>query len=392
MSKKRYVCKSQGFSLVELMVTIGILGGLSLVITQMIGTTTKSTKELEASSEITTILSTANKILLDHDACGNTFGGVDLSSETTIPNIRNVVDNIVYSQGTLYGNRAVRLIELNVVDITLNNVPAPSTERYGTFNLEMVFEKESMLIDSISNISKNILIQVRTNNANEVLSCHSHESNAIETAMIQSCEALEGTFNLTTEKCELSPYRIPNQRLNSMAISEEYIDEMLNIVSGGASTLTIGDSPASDELILNTQVTANGLITANEGITIADTKELTMASDEDLKMNIKEIEGVLDIISELRGVHFEWKKNGKRAVGLIAQDIQKHYPELVKRSPRGHLTVDYLSFNAVLLKGIKELNQERLRTKEELDDVYKRLQVLETHIKKMNQVDIKEKE
>jgi len=80
-------------------------------------------------------------------------------------------------------------------------------------------------------------------------------------------------------------------------------------------------------------------------------------SDERLKINIKNIENALESIINLRGVKYDWKDgHGKREVGVIAQDIEKEYPELIYRDENDYLTVDYPKLSGVLIEGVKELN------------------------------------
>ena len=112
------------------------------------------------------------------------------------------------------------------------------------------------------------------------------------------------------------------------------------------------------------------------------------ASDERLKDKVTEIPNAIDKIKELKGVSFEWKGNGakdfphedgKKDIGVIAQDVQKVLPEAVEAAPfdlekdmeensDGSFTEkvtsksgkDYLTVNSeklipVLIQGIKEL-------------------------------------
>jgi len=361
-----------GFSLVEVMISASILAGLSLVIMQLVKDTTVTTKRFEASAEVTTIMSNINQILLDHDACKNTFQGVDISNETTITDVRNTVGiggSPVFSVGNEYGNRALEIVAFDIKDIQLNAVPAPSTEKYGTFYLEVTFDKINRFLEGSTQVTKKTFIQVRTDSNDVILNCHSHESNAIESAMAKSCKALEGNLDLVSGKCILSPYRDPNQDLESMGISESYINDLLMIGSGLDGSLTIGDSPG-DMLIFETP------ITANSNITISDGNILTMSSDERLKADIVEITDALKHIESLRGVRFNWRHNGRPAIGFIAQEVEKTLPELVRYDREGHLSVDYLSVNAVLLQALKEV-------KEKLDKSEERYKSLESRIKNL---------
>lgn len=96
----------------------------------------------------------------------------------------------------------------------------------------------------------------------------------------------------------------------------------------------------------------------------------TAFSDERLKDNIKPIENSLEAIKKLNGVTYDWKANGKSSVGVIAQNIQEVFPELVKEvQPIGEdekrLTVNYDGLVGVLIEAVKELKAEveTLKTK-----------------------------
>lgn len=89
----------------------------------------------------------------------------------------------------------------------------------------------------------------------------------------------------------------------------------------------------------------------------------TAFSDERLKENIKPIEKPLEAIQKLNGVTYDWKANGKSSIGVIAQDVQKVFPELVKEvqpleGDEKRLTVNYDGLIGVLIESIKELQAE----------------------------------
>ena len=82
------------------------------------------------------------------------------------------------------------------------------------------------------------------------------------------------------------------------------------------------------------------------------------ASDARLKKDVVPLEGALDKIDAIRGVHYHWidaAQPQERQVGVIAQEIQGAYPELVREGGNGFLSVDYPKLTAVLIQSIKEL-------------------------------------
>jgi hypothetical protein len=78
-------------------------------------------------------------------------------------------------------------------------------------------------------------------------------------------------------------------------------------------------------------------------------------SDEKLKTNVQRLENPTENLLKLRGVTFNWKENNKADVGLIAQDVQNVYPQLV-RTDNDHLQVDYQKLVAPLIESVRELN------------------------------------
>ena len=87
----------------------------------------------------------------------------------------------------------------------------------------------------------------------------------------------------------------------------------------------------------------------------------TAFSDERLKENIKPIESPLESIKKLNGVTYDWKANGSPSIGVIAQNIQEVYPQLVKEvqpieGDEKRLTVNYDGLIGVLIETVKELS------------------------------------
>ena len=90
----------------------------------------------------------------------------------------------------------------------------------------------------------------------------------------------------------------------------------------------------------------------------------SISSDERLKQNIITIDNSLDLVSQLRGVRFDWtkgKRKGQHDIGVIAQEVEKVIPEIVKEKEMGLLdgntykTVDYDKLSVVLIEAVKEL-------------------------------------
>ena len=89
--------------------------------------------------------------------------------------------------------------------------------------------------------------------------------------------------------------------------------------------------------------------------------ELTIDSDMRLKSNIISLSGALAKLLEIDGKTYTMKSNEKDAkIGLLAQDVQKVLPELVKESDdkQGTLSVNYQGLIPVLINAIKEQQEQ----------------------------------
>jgi len=95
---------------------------------------------------------------------------------------------------------------------------------------------------------------------------------------------------------------------------------------------------------------------------------LTQNSDFRLKKDIKPLTHTLAAIQQLKGYSYHWKdpNNPDEQIGLLAQELQKVYPQLVKENDRGDLSVNYSGMVPVLLEAIKELQQRVAQLEEKL--------------------------
>jgi hypothetical protein len=76
------------------------------------------------------------------------------------------------------------------------------------------------------------------------------------------------------------------------------------------------------------------------------------------KKDIQPLEGCLQNIQKLQGVSYKWKDTEIDDIGLIAEDVNKIYPTIVKKDEQDvPLGVDYGKLVAVLIEGIKQLTQ-----------------------------------
>ena len=92
-------------------------------------------------------------------------------------------------------------------------------------------------------------------------------------------------------------------------------------------------------------------------------------SDITLKENIERIENALEKVLKLEGVTFSWKEDDQKSIGLIAQEVEKIFPELVKEDGKGIKSIDYGRLVAVLIEAIKEQQKEIDSLKKEIENL-----------------------
>ena len=56
---------------------------------------------------------------------------------------------------------------------------------------------------------------------------------------------------------------------------------------------------------------------------------------------------------QLEGVSFKWQEDNEESLGLIAQDVEKVFPELVSTNNEGLKTVAYGNLIAPLIEALK---------------------------------------
>jgi len=118
-------------------------------------------------------------------------------------------------------------------------------------------------------------------------------------------------------------------------------------------------------------------------------------SDERFKKNIKDVNGALEGIKSLSGVTYEFKNvrsdearqfpKGNQ-YGLLAQQVQEAFPDLVIEDEEGYLAINYMGMIPVLVEAMKELSgdsighyqaqlsalrEENLSIREELNELKK---------------------
>lgn len=90
-------------------------------------------------------------------------------------------------------------------------------------------------------------------------------------------------------------------------------------------------------------------------------------SDVRLKSNIAPLNHTLDQICNIPTVEFDM--HDKHQIGTVAQDLEEHFPELVKTDDKGIKAVQYDMLGVVAIEGIKLLKQEIEDLKKQVEEL-----------------------
>ena len=98
-------------------------------------------------------------------------------------------------------------------------------------------------------------------------------------------------------------------------------------------------------------------------------------------VNVASTGNIMDKIRQLNGVYYHWRQaqfpernfGGRRQVGVIAQDVEGIFPELVTTGPDGFKSVAYDKLSAVLIEGVKaqqnQLDEHDMQIKKNKEDI-----------------------
>ena len=130
-------------------------------------------------------------------------------------------------------------------------------------------------------------------------------------------------------------------------------------IKNGGLTLNYTGTATSNGLIVYAGYTGLNTATPAYTLDVNGTVRATAflySSDARMKEDVAPLANALEKITKLEGVTFTWKDTGHRDIGLIAQDVQKVFPEAVGESKTtGMLSLAYGNLVAPLIEAVKTL-------------------------------------
>jgi hypothetical protein len=135
----------------------------------------------------------------------------------------------------------------------------------------------------------------------------------------------------------------------------------VGITSNGSASAF---SAISSNLVVST-LTANTITVTTSGTFggICYAQQFVTLSDVLAKKDMRPLESVLNGIDKIQAYRFSYSGSSEQTLGLLAQEVEAAWPELVIGSSPERKYVNYDGVVAVLLKAVQELS-ERVRALE----------------------------
>jgi hypothetical protein len=141
----------------------------------------------------------------------------------------------------------------------------------------------------------------------------------------------------------------------------------INMTLRSSGRLGVGTTNPSEKLSVVGNIVATGNITSN--------------SDRRFKAKIKPIASALSKVNQLNGYYYYWnnvsfpekKFATDRQIGVIAQEVEVLFPEMVLTDEDGYKSVDYSRMTPVLIEAVKDLSNKN-------DDLQQQIDALKTQV------------
>jgi hypothetical protein len=311
-----------------------------------------------------TVTGTTNTVAL---STGNLYATTLTINNANITNLTTVninTDSVVafnVNTSTLLGSTRVSTANIHGSNSTITNVLATNISTASLYST----------IGSFGTVSSTLVSATIMTGGSISLSGNLNVAGTLTVVNITSTNMVE--TNITTATL-LATTSISSGILN--ATNTTVTNAVHTTLSSGTATLTTGLTSANIFVSGVSNLNGNSntfgsIITTGGNVGIGTISpgyklhvsgdiyasgDITAFSDIRLKENIVQLSGCLDKIDNMRGVSFNRIDTGTKHIGLIAQEVEAQFPELVATDLNtGFKSVNYGNVVAVLLECIREL-------------------------------------
>ncbi len=210
-----------GFSLVEVLVTVGILAGAGVMLMQQQDMTSKTKQKMNLDQEVDSFVNQIKRTLSEQQNCsvtlkdkkiGDTITRIKLGEMIISPGVaspdfgsnypasyldRPFYEKTIYETGKTYGNTQIKIKEMKLVE-----VKDPVSGGNFIDAIQIKLTSKAPPLKEEKEIHKNIYI-LGTKESGAYVRCASESLGIIEQSMAQACKSMEAEFNPVTKRCEL---------------------------------------------------------------------------------------------------------------------------------------------------------------------------------------------
>ena len=205
----------KGFSIIASIIAAGMIGGLALVLAEIIRQQQTMEKALDTNFEVNSMFNYITEVLKNKNACLFTLGAFQpVSNGKNVNSIRNQGNRVIFNKTAVYGNGLLKIASMNLQNVRI-------TGNSGEVDLKIIFEKQSRAIKGYKRVSKTIPLSVQVGLSNNgLIRCREGSdefpkivkealmdpsialvNNKIEAAREGLCVGLGGVYDSSAQTC-----------------------------------------------------------------------------------------------------------------------------------------------------------------------------------------------
>lgn len=251
-----------GFSLMELMVTVGLGGIMALALVNLSANLQSKESRVKSSTDINIFINDVLLNLSQSNSCVATFNGIDVTSATTIPSIRDKYNKIILQQGKTYLEGKVIVERIGVQEFNITNPAGAIREAQLSLELDFRIKANNKIQSKIISITMNI------DSSNRVTKCNQTIGNSKENFLQTFCDRLGGTIRASDGKCELESATISPV----IGASTKFVIDYINNLNYDSILVKLSGDTMLGPLVVNSDVKTNSFCLAGVcGITLSST-------------------------------------------------------------------------------------------------------------------------
>ena len=160
-----------------------------------------------------------------------------------------------------------------------------------------------------------------------------------------------------------------NNQDNTLYINASIFPTISNTYSLGSSN-TDKDGNMNDNNFLWQNIYANNIYAYDNMYS----KTFQLISDYRVKGNIEKLNNNFTV-KNLNPISFLNKNTNKQEIGLLAHELEEHYPQLVTgiKDTSEYQTIDYIGLICILINDIKNMKSEIMSIRRDLNEIKKKL-------------------